>query len=95
MNYKLESDLEADVVEWATSEGGYSVKLKIENERGWADQTIFLPDRRIIIPELKRPKKNKRSFNQEKWIARLSRLGFPTGFCESLDDVKELLKSYE
>ena len=77
-------------------EGGYSVKLKIEGERGWADRTIFLPDRQIIIPELKRPGKNDGgSFNQKKWVRRLAGLGFPTAFCETLDEVKALLKVYK
>ena len=86
----LEDQLEAAVVEWAESQGGYAVRLYIDGERGWPDETIFLPNRKIILPELKRPKKNHRSVNQKKWIRRLSSLGFPTGFCESLEDVKRL-----
>ncbi len=93
--YSLESDLEANVVEWAESEGGYGVKLKLDTERGWPDRTIFLPDRRIIVPELKRPKKNRQSINQQKWVRRLAALGFPVGFCETLEQVKELLRPYE
>jgi hypothetical protein len=92
----LEADLEADVVAWAKDQGGYSLKLKIEGQRGWADQTIFLPDRRIILPELKRPKHNDGgSINQKKWVRRLSALGFPTAFCESVEDVERLLRVYE
>lgn len=95
MSYELESDLENDVVEWADSEGGYAVKLKLDNERGWADRTIWLPGRRVIIPELKRPKRNRQSVNQKKWVRRLTALGFPTAFCENLEQVKELLRTYD
>jgi len=90
--HELESDIEAEVVEWATTQGGYSVKLKLDGERGWPDQTIWLPGGRVIVPELKRPRRNKRSINQEKWIRRLTRLGFDAGFCESLGDVKKLAR---
>jgi len=89
---ELESDIEAAVIEWVEDQGGYSLKLKIENERGWPDQTIWLPEGRVIVPELKRPKKNDGgSVNQKKWVRRLTALGFATGFCESLEEVKRLL----
>ena len=87
-----ESELENDVVEWAESQGGFALKLKIEGQRGWPDRTILLPDHRIVFAELKRPNKNRYSINQEIWIRRLINLGFPAGFYESLDDVKGLLK---
>lgn len=87
-----ESDLERNVVKWAEDQGGYALKLKIEGQRGWADRTIFLPERRLILPELKKPGKNDGgSVNQHKWVRRLSELGFPTGFCESIEDVERLL----
>jgi hypothetical protein len=87
-----ESDLEADVIAWANSQGGYALKLKIDGQRGFPDRTIFLPGSQLIIPELKKPNKNDGgSVNQKKWVRRLSELGFSTAFCESLDDVKALL----
>jgi len=89
-----ESDLESDVVKWAEARGGYALKLRIDGERGWADRSIFLPNRQLIIPELKNPGKNDGgSVNQKKWVRRLSELGFPTAFCESIDDVERLLES--
>jgi len=91
-----EAKLEEQVVEWADGLGGYALKLKIDGERGFQDRTIWLPERRVIIPELKRPGKNDGgSVNQKKWVRRLRALGFPTGFCETLDDVKRLLGEYE
>ncbi len=87
-----ESDLEDEVVQWAEAQGGYALKLKIDGERGFPDRTIFLPGRRLILPELKKPKKNDGgSVNQRKWVRRLSELGFTTAFCTSLDEVKRLL----
>lgn len=89
---RLESDLEDEVVQWAKSEGGYAVKLYLASERGWADRTIWLPEGRVILPELKRPGKNDGgSINQKKWRRRLRELGFATDFCETLDEVKALL----
>jgi hypothetical protein len=89
---KSEADFEDEVVNWAESRGGYALKLQIIGERGWGDRTIFLPERRLIIPELKKPGKNDGgSVNQRKWVRRLSELGFPTAFCESIDDVERLL----
>lgn len=88
----LESDLEGEVVKWAQSEGGDAKKLVLYSETGWPDRTIFLPGGRIAIPELKRPKKNKRGHAQKIWVAWLKSLGVPTGFCETLDEVKELFE---
>lgn len=86
----LESNLEDDVVKWAEAEGGRALKLKIENERGFPDRTIILPGGRIAIPELKRPKRNKRSRQQIEMVAWLQVMGIPSAFCETIDDVYEL-----
>lgn len=88
---KLESDLQRRVVQWADDLGGYAVQL-VDQQRGWPDLTIFLPDAKIVIPELKRPGKNKRYQMQKVWVKRLQRLGFAADFCQSLDEVKELLE---
>ena len=88
----LESDLEDEVVDWIDSEGGYALKLKIEGQRGWGDRSLFLPEATFAVAELKRPGKNDRSINQKKWVRRLRELGFPVDFCESLDEVKELVR---
>lgn len=86
-----EDDLEQEVIEWAKTEGGYALKLKIESARGWPDRTIWLPEGRVIVPELKKPGKNDRSVNQRKWVRRLRELGHAAAFCETLDEVKDLL----
>jgi hypothetical protein len=87
---RLESDLEREVVKWAEDLGGYALKLKDE-ERGWPDRTILLPDATIVFPELKRPKRQKRYHMQKLWIDRLQRLGFAADFCESMEDVANLV----
>jgi len=93
-NYRLESQLERDVCAWAKSQGGYAVKLLIDGERGWPDQTIWLPGGRVVVPELKRPFKNDGgSVNQVKWLRRLQRLGHAAGLCESVDDVQRLFET--
>lgn len=88
----LEADLEKQLVKWAREQGGWSLKLKIENERGFTDQTILLPGARIAFPELKHPKRSSRSFNQEKWVRRLTEMGFKAGFCKTFDEVMSLLE---
>lgn len=92
MTNGLESNLEDEVVRWAKDEGGRALKLKIENERGMTDRTIILPERRIIFPELKRPKGSTKRYEQQKrMIEWLQSMGFPAGFCQTLDEVKRLL----
>jgi len=88
-----EARLEADIVAWAEDLGGEAYKLKKDNLRGWPDRTIFLPGGRLILPELKVPRKNKKYQQQTEQIARLRELGFQAGFCESLEDVQRLLLS--
>lgn len=87
---ELEKDLEKRVCDWADDLGGYALKLKDE-ERGWPDRTIWLPGGRVIVPELKRPGRQKRYEQQKRWVERLQRLGHAAGFCETLTDVERLL----
>lgn len=86
----LESDLEDEVVEWAKQMGGFALKLKIENEQGWPDRTLFLPGATIALPELKRPKGRRRHM-QKLWVRRLAALGFQIDFCTSLQQVQDLV----
>lgn len=87
----LESELEDEVVEWVKTRGGYALKLKIENEQGWPDRTLFLPGATIALPELKRPNGRRRHM-QKLWVRRLAALGFQIDFCTSLEEVKELVR---
>ena len=91
----LEKDIEAEVVEWAGDLGGFAAKLVDDAGRGFPDRTIFLPGGRIIFPELKLPRQNKKYHMQKVWQERLTRLGFAAGFCESLVDVQRLLLAPE
>ena len=89
-----EAKFEEDVVAWAEELGGEAYKLKKDNQRGWPDRTIFLPGGQLIIPELKVPRGGRKR-QQIDQVARLRELGFRSGFCESLEDVKRLLLSLE
>lgn len=86
----LEAHLEDDVIKWAEDREGEAYKLKLDNRRGWMDRTIFLPDRKILLPELKRPKKNKRYHQQKVFVERLQELGFPAAFIQSIDELEAL-----
>lgn len=87
----LESELEREVVEWAESEGGRALKLKLDNERGFPDRTIILPGARIAFPELKRPRGSTKRYEQQKrMVAWLQSMGLPAAFCDNLDEIKDL-----
>lgn len=86
----LEKDLQANVVKWVEGRGGESYKLQIVNQRGWTDETIFLPGGEILLPELKLPTRHKKYEQQKKVIARLQELGFPAAFCQTMDEVEAL-----
>jgi hypothetical protein len=90
----LEKDYEEDVVAWAKDMGGEAVKLIDDGGRGWPDRTIFLPNAEIIIPELKRPRKNKRYEQQKRRIAFLKRLGFAADFCENMHELERLYERF-
>lgn len=86
---RSEADLEREVIAWAAEVGGYALKLKDE-ERGWPDRTIWLPDGQVIVPELKRPRGGRASYMQRVWIERLQKLGHRSGFCKTLEEVLDL-----
>lgn len=89
----VESELEREVAEWAKTEGGRALKLKIENERGFPDRTIILPYGVIAFPELKRPRGSTKKYEQQKqMVAWLKSMGFPAEFCQTLDEVKSLCR---
>jgi hypothetical protein len=90
----LERNLEDKVVAWAEKMGGEAVKLIDDGGRGWPDRTIFLPNCEIIIPELKRPVKNKRYEQQKRRISFLQRLGFAADFVESMDELNKLYEEH-
>jgi hypothetical protein len=90
----IEADLEREVVKWAIANGGRALKLKIDNERGFPDRTIFLPDGEILIPELKRPGKSKKYEQQKRNIAWLQDLGFAAAFVDSLGELEELHREF-
>lgn len=89
----LERDIEAAIVKWAESRGGVAVKLRDE-QRGFPDRTILLPNGVVMFVEIKRPKKNKKYAMQEKWIDKLQAMGFVADFVESVSDVEELFTDY-
>ena len=86
-----ELDFEREVCAYAEAEGGRALKLKIENERGFPDRTIILPDGCIAFPELKRASGSTKKYEQQKrMIAWLRSMGLPAAFCHNMDEVKRL-----
>lgn len=88
---QLESVLEKAVCDWVASIGGKAVKLK-DVERGFPDRTILLPCGVICFVELKRPRKNKKYHMQKLWVEKLTALGFHAAFCETLEQVQDLVQ---
>lgn len=85
----IEKDIEREVVRMADALGGFAVKLK-DDQRGFPDRTLLLPNATIVFAELKLPGRNKRYKMQEIWIERLQRLGFAAAFCETVEEVQDL-----
>lgn len=85
----IEKDIEREVVRMVANIGGLAVKLK-DDQRGFPDRTILLPDATIAFAELKLPGRNKRYKMQEVWIDRLQQLGFAAAFCETVEEVRDL-----
>ena len=89
---RLESEFEKEVVRWVKEQGGMALKLKNE-ERGFPDRTIILPQGFIAFGELKRAGTSSKKYHmQEVWVNTLKKFGFPAGFCETLDEVKDLCR---
>jgi len=89
----LESQFESEMVEWAKTEGGRALKLKLENERGFPDRTLILPYGGIAFPELKRAKGSTKKYEQQKRMVEwLQAMGFPSEFCSTLEEVKALCR---
>lgn len=85
----LESDLERQVVEWVESKGGRCLKLKLDNQRGFMDRTIWLPGGLTVEVELKIPGGGGvRSAHQIEWMNTALRLGRKSFFCDNFDDFK-------
>jgi len=96
MPKRVEKHLETDVCKFAKELGGYALKLQIASEGGWMDRTLFLPEGRIILPELKREDgKGSKRYMQGVWIERLQSLGFDAGFCDCIEDVHRLYLTKE
>jgi hypothetical protein len=88
-----ESDFEREVQEWAKTEGGRALKLKMENERGFPDRTIILPYGVIAFAELKRARGSSKKYEQQKRMVEwLQAMSLPAGFCTTLDGVKDLCR---
>lgn len=84
-----EDDVEAAVVRMIEEDfDGEALKLKLDAKRGFPDRTILLPGGLAMFLELKRPVGGRPSPQQIKWVERLSRLGFITRFCNSIDDAR-------
>lgn len=90
---RLESDLEKQVVEWVSKRGGRCLKVKLENQRGFMDRTIWLPEGFNCWVELKIPGGNgKISPHQKLWMVRALKLGQKAFFCDDFEHFKQVMK---
>lgn len=86
-----ENDFEIKVGELVNSYGGRILRLKLEGERGWPDDTVLLPGAKAGFLELKAPG-NGPSKHQESWLRTLKAFGFHAGCYDNLPSVRRFLE---
>jgi len=90
-----ESDIEENFVRYIHQLGGKSYKLKRHGQRGWPDQTVFLPNRfGPLFIELKRPKTGRPSQQQISQLIELNKFGHPGLITDSFDEAVTFVLEY-
>ncbi len=77
-----ERKIEDDFRQWCEQQGFPCLKLKLENEKGFPDRTVILPNGKVAFIEFKKPG-GRVSIHQRKWISRLQSLGLAATVCYS------------
>ncbi len=89
---KLEADEEKEAVKLAKRAGGLALKLILKGERGFPDRTFLFPGAFIIFIEMKREARgSKTSQQQNRWLAKLRKLGFTAEVCRTIAEVEALI----
>jgi hypothetical protein len=92
----LEKDIEKKCLDYARSQGYSFKKLRIVNERGFPDRTLFGNEGEIAFVELKRGKSGRLSAPQKFWIQFLRDRGFevwvPTTFEEFQNEMDGFMR---
>lgn len=76
----LEISVEDYFVKRVKRAGGVAIKIEPRGTTGWPDRFAFLPGRRLLIVELKRPKGGVISRKQKAIHRMLRKLGFDPVF---------------
>lgn len=89
---KLEADEEKEAVKLAKRAGGLALKLILKGERGFPDRTFLFPGAFILFIEMKREARgSKTSQQQNRWLAKLRKLGFTAEVCRTIAEVEALI----
>lgn len=78
---------------WCKSVGARCKKLRIENERGFPDRTVLLPNGVAVFVELKR-RGEKPSPLQKQWLTWLAAHGYACGWADNFEDAQAIVERY-
>ena len=90
---KLEKEIEAGAVKYATSQGCKALKLIDRGRKGFPDRSVFCPNGKLFLVEFKRPYE-KPTQVQIECHAALEALGFDVYTIDNLPAFKSILKDY-
>lgn len=82
-----EKDIEAYLVRRIAGLGGITAKMTVRGRRGWPDRLVALPDGRLLLVEVKRPKGGVYSPSQTLLFGQLAKLGTHVWKVRTTDDV--------
>lgn len=92
----LEKKVEAELKIGAMKRGGLPLKLVAQGRKGFPDQSLFMPEGRHYLVELKRPKGGKLSDSQIRMrVQHLAPRGYVVYTLWSLEDVDEFWRRYD
>jgi hypothetical protein len=86
-----ENTIEAALVKSVEAIGGIAAKMTSPGRRGFPDRILFLPDARIVVVEVKRPKGGRVSKHQMQWLHSLQELGVEIAIVRNERDIAQLL----
>lgn len=89
----LEAPVEAYLVKQVKQMGGISLKTDRVDGKKFLDRTCFLPDGRVAVFELKRPKNGRLDAHQKALITQLLALGIEVYRCNTKEEVDNALKA--
>jgi hypothetical protein len=84
-----EAQIESYLVRRITDLGGITAKMTIRGQRGWPDRLVCLPEGRMMLVELKRPKGGRLSPSQRRLFGLLEHLGVPVRLLNTYEAIDQ------